>query len=185
MVSSVLGRSVVRRRLPQNASSVHSRSIVPGVTVRTGTTPPNVNAYCSRSGRNSTISMASLSLVRAVPPVCRDRKPDRKQAPEPRGSASSGDVDRDGVPAGGAGGARLGLDGGLHGAAVVGRADLEGVRAPRGLPGVAPLTPGVRGVLGGDAGRAPRAVVDAQFDRGDAAGGGPGDDGDGDRPRRD
>ena len=44
--------------MPQNASSVHSRSTVPGITFRTGAIPPNVNAYCSRSGWNSTLSPA-------------------------------------------------------------------------------------------------------------------------------
>src|SRR6059058_419878 len=39
MVSAALGRSVVLRILPQNASSVHSRSSVPGVTFRTGPAP--------------------------------------------------------------------------------------------------------------------------------------------------
>ncbi len=70
MVNAVLGRSVVRRMVPQNASSVHSRSTVPGCTFRTGATPPNVNAYCSRSGRNSTTSIVGLPfLVSPVLPV--------------------------------------------------------------------------------------------------------------------
>ena len=41
MVSAVLGRSVTCRILPQNASSVHSRSTVPGWIFRMGATPPN------------------------------------------------------------------------------------------------------------------------------------------------
>ena len=41
------------RVLPQNASSVHGLGVVPGWILRMGATPPNVNAYWSRSGRNS------------------------------------------------------------------------------------------------------------------------------------
>src|ERR1700722_17437828 len=63
MVSTALGRSVTCRTLPQNASWVHSRSMAGGVTVRTGATPPNVNAYCSGSGRNSTTSIGGLPLL--------------------------------------------------------------------------------------------------------------------------
>src|SRR5882757_4112283 len=63
MFSAVLGRSAELWMVPQNASSVHSASIVPGRTVRTGATPPNVNAYCSRSGRNSTTSIGGLPLL--------------------------------------------------------------------------------------------------------------------------
>ena len=66
MVSVMLGRSVTCRILPQNASSVHSRSTVPGWIFRMGATPPNVNAYWSRSGRNSITSIEDLSLVPSV-----------------------------------------------------------------------------------------------------------------------
>jgi hypothetical protein len=55
-----LGMSDGSRRFPQNASSVHSRSIVPGWTLRTGATPPKVNAYWSRSGRNSMTSIGGF-----------------------------------------------------------------------------------------------------------------------------
>src|SRR5689334_7867136 len=51
--------SSVVRSAPQKASSVHSHSTVPGRTLRTAGTPPNVNAYCSGSGRNSTISIGA------------------------------------------------------------------------------------------------------------------------------
>jgi hypothetical protein len=43
-------RSSVVRTLPANASSVHSSSTVPGVTRRTGATPPNVQDSSSAPG---------------------------------------------------------------------------------------------------------------------------------------
>lgn len=58
---------------------------------------------------------------------------------------SSGDRDGGGVPAGGAVGERFGALSGLHGAGVVGGADGYGVRSRCGVPGGAPLHPGVGG----------------------------------------
>ena len=50
------GRSVGRRSRPENASSVHSRSTVPGAIRCVGAAPPKVHAYWLGSGRNSTMS---------------------------------------------------------------------------------------------------------------------------------
>ena len=44
-------RSSGPRTLPPNASSVHSSRMSPGLTVRTGGTPPNVHANSDGSGR--------------------------------------------------------------------------------------------------------------------------------------
>ena len=56
MSSTSDGRSVGRRRRPENASSVHNLSTVPGLIRCVGATPPKVHAYCPGSGRNSTSS---------------------------------------------------------------------------------------------------------------------------------
>ena len=69
----------------------------------------------------------------------------------------------------------------LDDSVAIGRPDLESMAAGRGLPVERPLAPGVDGVDGGEAGRLPRAVVDADLDRVDAAVLGPGDAAD-DRP---
>src|SRR3982074_2686876 len=52
MSSFSLGRSVALCSRPLKASSVHSRITVPGVTRRTGSTPPKGQAASSRAGRD-------------------------------------------------------------------------------------------------------------------------------------